>query len=177
MTLKPRKDFRSIQGDFIYRHHNEPRVQLCVPKEETFTITTIHGCKQRYLHKSGCAARKTYRWLMECDRELKFIRFLGRIHNVHFSERETFTGIHVVRGETDNNACSYQTWECVVWSMDQNWDSRSKERKARMGNREAQTRQCSTTERNLLSWSWWPRLQRKLAKKCGEKIENARKKL
>ena len=26
----------SVQGDFIYRHHNEPRVQLCVPKEETF---------------------------------------------------------------------------------------------------------------------------------------------
>ena len=33
-----RKDFWSIQGDFIYRHHIEPRVQLCVPKEETFTI-------------------------------------------------------------------------------------------------------------------------------------------
>ena len=31
-------DFRSIQGDFIYRHHNEPRVQLYVPKEETFFI-------------------------------------------------------------------------------------------------------------------------------------------
>ena len=30
-------DFWSIQGDFIYRHHNEPRVQLYVPKEETFT--------------------------------------------------------------------------------------------------------------------------------------------
>ena len=31
-----RVDFWSIQGDFIYRHHNEPRVQLCVPNEETF---------------------------------------------------------------------------------------------------------------------------------------------
>ena len=33
-----RADFWSIQGDFIYRHHNEPRVQLYVPKEETFPI-------------------------------------------------------------------------------------------------------------------------------------------
>ena len=33
-----RADFRSIQGDFIYRHHNEARVQLCVPEEETFPI-------------------------------------------------------------------------------------------------------------------------------------------
>ena len=32
------KDFWSIQGDFIYRHHTEPRVQLYVPKEETFPI-------------------------------------------------------------------------------------------------------------------------------------------
>ena len=31
-----RKDFWSFQGDFIYRHHIEPRVQHYVPKEETF---------------------------------------------------------------------------------------------------------------------------------------------
>ena len=34
MTLKA----VPTQGDFIYRHHNEPRVQLYVPKEETFPI-------------------------------------------------------------------------------------------------------------------------------------------
>ena len=33
-----RADFWSIQGDFICRHHNELRVQLCVPKEETFPL-------------------------------------------------------------------------------------------------------------------------------------------
>ena len=38
MTLKPARDFWSIQGDFICRHHNEPRVQLYVPKEETFPV-------------------------------------------------------------------------------------------------------------------------------------------
>ena len=37
-NTKGRKDFWSIQGDFINRHHNELRVQLNVPKEETFTI-------------------------------------------------------------------------------------------------------------------------------------------
>ena len=31
-------DFWSIQGDFIYRHHNEPRVQLYSPKEDTLPI-------------------------------------------------------------------------------------------------------------------------------------------
>ena len=33
-----RADFWSIQGDFICRHHNEPRFQLYVPKEGTFPI-------------------------------------------------------------------------------------------------------------------------------------------
>ena len=33
-----RKDFSSIQSDFICRHHIEPRVSLHVPKEETFPI-------------------------------------------------------------------------------------------------------------------------------------------
>ena len=32
----PKRLSWSIQGDSIYRHHNEPRVQLYVPKEETF---------------------------------------------------------------------------------------------------------------------------------------------
>ena len=34
-AAEARKDFWSIQGDFIYRHHAEPRVQRCALKEET----------------------------------------------------------------------------------------------------------------------------------------------
>ena len=32
------EDFWSIQGDIIYRHHIEPRVQFFVPREESFPI-------------------------------------------------------------------------------------------------------------------------------------------
>ena len=42
MTLKPGKTIWSIEGDFIYRHHTEPRVQLYVPKEETYPIPLKH---------------------------------------------------------------------------------------------------------------------------------------
>ena len=43
-------DFWSIQSDFIYRHHNEPRVQLHVPKEEIFPIPLkyIDGTRSTY---------------------------------------------------------------------------------------------------------------------------------
>ena len=33
-----KNDFLSITGDFIYRHHVEPRVKLYMPKEESFPI-------------------------------------------------------------------------------------------------------------------------------------------
>ena len=51
-------DFRSIEGNYIYRHHVEPRVQLHVPKEETFPIPP------RYIDNTydlGCVARKPCR--------------------------------------------------------------------------------------------------------------------
>ena len=35
-----RNDFRSIGGDFIYRHPVEPRVQLYVPEGRNITNTT-----------------------------------------------------------------------------------------------------------------------------------------
>ena len=37
-TAEAPRDHWSIHGDFIHRHHNEPRVQFYVPKEETFPI-------------------------------------------------------------------------------------------------------------------------------------------
>ena len=33
-----RNDFESISGNFIFRHHVEPRVKLSVPREESFAI-------------------------------------------------------------------------------------------------------------------------------------------
>ena len=35
-------DSWSMEGDFIYRDHVEPRVQVYVPKEETFPIPLKH---------------------------------------------------------------------------------------------------------------------------------------
>ena len=58
----------SIQGDFIYRHHNEPRVQLYVPKEETFSIPLKYIDVTRSTHTD-----------LHMERLLK----------VHFVERET----------------------------------------------------------------------------------------
>ena len=61
--------------------------------------------------------------------------------------------------EIDISANDNETRSCMARSMDKNWYSRSESRKTRMEKREAQTRQCSTTERNLFHWSRWQRIQ------------------
>ena len=155
-----RADFWSIQGDFICRHHSEPRVQLYVPKEEAFTYSTeIHRCYQVHSYWSGRHARKAYWWLLEYRFEQEFVRFLERIDQIHSIERRTSQRTNVVRGETDQSSNDYETRSCVAWSMEQNWESRSESRTTRKGKRETKTRQCSTTERNLLCWSGWRRTQ------------------
>ena len=64
--------FWSIRGDFIYRHHTEPRVLLYVPKEETFFIplNTLMllgllilvwvSCKKRRLTITGMLVRASF---------------------------------------------------------------------------------------------------------------------
>ena len=55
-------DFWSVHGEFIYRHHNEPRVQLYVPKEETFPNPLKYIDFTRSTHTDpGCHARETSR--------------------------------------------------------------------------------------------------------------------
>ena len=88
-------DFWSIQGDFIYRHHNETRVQLYVPQEETFPIPL------KYIDVAGSThtdldvmqekrvARETYRRLLESRFEQTLVRFVERFHEIHFFVRKT----------------------------------------------------------------------------------------
>ena len=46
-------DFWSITGDFIYRHHVEPRVKLYVPREESFRILLKYIDVTRNTHASS----------------------------------------------------------------------------------------------------------------------------
>ena len=48
-------------------------------------------------HKSGCDARKAYQWLLECSWGSNFVRFVGRIYEVHVLKSETSSRIYVVR--------------------------------------------------------------------------------
>ena len=105
------RDFWSIQGDFIHRHHIEPRLQLFVPKEETFPIPLkyIDATRATYTNLDVLQEKRPW-WLLDRRRESKFVRILERIHEVHSMERKPSQGTHVVRGETNKISSNYQTW-------------------------------------------------------------------
>ena len=93
-----RADFWSIQGDFIYRYRNEPRVRLYVLKEETFLIHLKYSdVTKSTLHWSGRHARRRNWRLLECRFEQALVRPVERFHEVYSFERKTFQRIFVVR--------------------------------------------------------------------------------
>ena len=49
---KVKNYFCSITGDFIYRHHMEPRVKLYMPREESFLIPLKYIDVTRTTHTS-----------------------------------------------------------------------------------------------------------------------------
>ena len=83
MTQNLGKTVRSIQGDFIYRHHIEPKVQLHVPREESFPIPLKYIDVIRSAHTDLDAAQEKriyYYWNVDgnesvSDSRTGFTRF------------------------------------------------------------------------------------------------------
>ena len=82
-----------------------------------------------------------------------------KVYTVHFVERETSNRIHVVRAETDKSSNDCLDQIMYGQKCGPKLVKPLRIEKTIMEEREARTRQCSTTERNLLHWSWWPRLR------------------
>ena len=61
-----RNDFLSISGNFINRHHVEPRVKLYVPRDASFPCPlNIYRRDQGYKYVVGCHAGEEHRRLLE----------------------------------------------------------------------------------------------------------------
>ena len=112
-----RADFWSIQGDFIYRHHSEPRVQLYVPKEETFPIPLKYIDVTRSSHTDLDVLQEKLiddNWNVDSGKHLSdswrgFTKFtlLKEKPPKGYTERET-----------DKNSNDYRTRFCVARSME-----------------------------------------------------------
>ena len=135
-----RRDFWSVQDDFIHLHHNESRVQFCVSKEKTFPITLKYNDVTRATCANLDMLQETHASDCWNGRESKFIVSLEQLHKVHIFEREFSKRKNVVRGETDKNSSKYRTSECVAWSQDQKWRKPLKWETKKSGQTEAKSR-------------------------------------
>ena len=92
------KDFWSIQGDFIYRPHIEPRVHLYVPKEESFSIPLKNIDVIRSTHTDLDVAQEK-----RIDDYWHVVGFVDWFHEIHIIEQNSSKRKNVVQEETDKN--------------------------------------------------------------------------
>ena len=61
-------DFWSMSGNFMYRHHVEPRVQALLAERRIIPYSTeIHGSLQNYSYEFGCKAGEAHRYYWNID--------------------------------------------------------------------------------------------------------------
>ena len=139
-VAEARADFWSIQGVFIYRLHNEPRVQLNVPKEETFTIPLkyIDVTRATYTNLDVLQEQSVdYYWNVDVNRSLSdswkgITKFTFSDRNLQRDPCGPGRDKQKFKQLPDLRICGLK--------FGPKWESRSEERKARKGKRETQAR-------------------------------------
>ena len=108
MPVKQENDFWSMSGNFIYRHHVEPRVKLYSPRE-SFPIPLTYIDVTRTTH-TNLDVKQEKRiddyWNIDGSRDLSdpwtsFTQFI-------FIGRKTSQRMYVVRADTDKKAANIQ---------------------------------------------------------------------
>ena len=75
-----KKDFWSITGDFMYRHHVEPRVKLYMPKEKIISYSVeVHRRYQNHSHKRAEKFISRHCHLQNSELEPKYQKYKGRV--------------------------------------------------------------------------------------------------
>ena len=120
-NTEARRDSWSIQGDFIYRHHMEPRVQLYVPKEETllFPLNCIDVTRSTHTDLDVMQEKRIddY-WNVDPNRNLSDSwKGLTKFTLL----REGPPNGYVVRGEIDKKFKRPQDQIMHARSLDENW--------------------------------------------------------
>ena len=155
-----KSDFRTITGEFIYRHHVVPRVKLYVPKGEPFLIPLKYIDVTRNTDTAlDVLLEKDVEdcWNVDGERKMSdawtgFTRFV--LPKERPPEGYTWSGKRLTRKQTTSRARHFVAR--VVETCVRCIETR---RKAKVGNRETKTRKCQKITWYLLQWTWWWRTQ------------------
>ena len=139
--VEAKNDLWSFTGNFIYRHHVEPRVNLYMPKEECFPIPLKHIDVTRTTHTSQEKMLEKHiddYWNVDGERELSdawagFKRFI--LLNERPLDGYTWSG-----EETDEETNNLKTRQCMARYVEAHvWCSEKAKRKRKW----AIEKQCS----------------------------------
>ena len=115
-------DFWSMSGNFVYRHHFEPRVKLYSPREESFPILLKYIDVSRTTHTN-----------LDVKQEKRIgglVRSLDRFHTIYSIGRKTSRRIFVVREEINEKTAYIQARSFMARTLEVNGKACQAEGKA-----------------------------------------------
>ena len=126
-------DFWSMSGNFIYRHHVEPRVKLYSPREESFPIPLKYIDVSRTTHTNLDVMQERRiddYWNIDGSRDLSdswtgFTQFT-------LLEEKTSRWIYVVRGEINEKTADIQARSFMARALENNGKARQAEGEAKV---------------------------------------------
>ena len=127
------KDFWSMSGNFIYRHHVEPRVKLYSPREESFPIPLKYIDVTRTTHtKLDVKQEKRIDdyWNIDGSRDLSDP--WDRVHTIYSIGRKSSRRIYVVRVEIDEKTAYIQARSPMARTLEINGKARQAEGEAKV---------------------------------------------
>ena len=126
-----RNNFWSISGDYIYRHHVDPRVKLYVSRKEPFPIPPRYIWRdQSKKYDISCGSWASHRRLLEYRKKPRLIRCVDRIHTIHNIWRKTSKWVW---GAVDEETNDIETWLLVTRDMERHVRNSATKRKNKSG--------------------------------------------
>ena len=127
-----KNDFWSMSGNFIYRHHVEPRVKLYSPREESFPIPLTYIDITITTHKNLDVKQEKRiddYWNIDGSRDLSDPWTGFTLFSIG---RETSRRIYVVQVETDKKAANIQARSFIARTLEVNGKARQVEGEAKV---------------------------------------------
>ena len=108
-------DFWSMSGNFLFRHHVEPRVKLYSPREEPLKYIDVSRTTHTNLDVMQERRIDDY-WNIDGS------RILDRFHSIYSIGRKTSRRIYVVRGEINEKTADIQARSFMARNLEKQWE-------------------------------------------------------
>ena len=94
------KNTSAMSGNFIYRHHVEPRFKLYSPREESFPIPLTYIDVSRTTHTNWMSSKRSAPMIIGISMDLETCQILGQVsHNLLYWKKNLPTDICGPRGD------------------------------------------------------------------------------